>query len=106
MNHAQSRKSSINPQTVLQKSLNSLDFQQQKSGKAVSSSLNRNHSGLRSRDKLPEIGLGTKLQMYSQRIERNIHSGMNKLDKATMSDIYHVSEYCSDIQKNMQLVEK
>lgn len=30
---------------------------------------------------------------------------MSKFDKATLSDIYHVSEYCGDIQRDMQRKE-
>jgi hypothetical protein len=41
--------------------------------------------------------------MYNQRIERNIIQGISKVDKTTLSNIYHVSEYCSEIQRNMQL---
>ena len=68
------RKSSLNPtQNVLQKSLGSIDYQQQKMvGK--SSSLNRHPSGIRSRDKLPEIGLSMKINLYKKRVEQNILS--------------------------------
>lgn len=62
-NQANLRKSSLNPATtVLQKSLGSIEFQQQKK---QSTSLNRNTSDIRSRDKLPEIGLNTKIAMYN-----------------------------------------
>lgn len=40
--------------------------------------------------------------MYNQRVERHIHSQLNKIDKATLADIYHVSEYCAEIQHSMQ----
>jgi hypothetical protein len=40
--------------------------------------------------------------MWHQRIERNINSGISKVDKTTLSNIYHVSEYCSEIQRHMQ----
>lgn len=43
--------------------------------------------------------------MYNQRVERNIIANINKIDKATLSDIYHVSEYCADIQRDMQRKE-
>ena len=33
-------------------------------------------------------------------------SKVGKVDKATISDIYHVSHYCKDIQKHMQETEK
>lgn len=84
--------------------MGSIDYQQQLlAGK--SSSMNRHPSGIRSRDKLPEIGLSTKLNMYKKRVEQNILSNINKIDKATLTDIYHVSEYCADIQKHMQATE-
>ena len=44
--------------------------------------------------------------MYQQRIERNVHSTIAKVDKNTLSDIYHVSLYCADIQRHMQLTER
>ena len=31
---------------------------------------------------------------------------MSKIDKATLSDIYHVSIYCGDIQRHMQMTER
>ena len=59
------RKSSLNPQNGLQKSLNSLDFHQHKNqGSAMSNSLGRPTSSLRSRDKLPQIGFHTKMATY------------------------------------------
>jgi len=82
----------------LQKSLNSLDFQQHKShSSALSNSIGRQSSSLRSRDKLPTIGLHNKLQVYQQRIEDNVTSRVTNVDKGTLSDIYHVSLYCKDI---------
>jgi peptidyl-tRNA hydrolase len=62
--------------------------------------------GIRSKDKLPEIGLGTKQAMYQQRIERYVTSHISKVDRTTLTDIYHVSEYCAEIQLHMQSVEK
>ena len=52
------RKSSLNPQNAIQKSLNALDFQQNKNqgSNGLNNPLNRNPSG-RSREKLPEIGI-------------------------------------------------
>jgi cyclin B len=43
--------------------------------------------------------------MYNQRVERNIIANISKIDKSTLADIYHVSEYCADIQKDMQRKE-
>ena len=43
--------------------------------------------------------------MYNNRIEKNVVSSINKIDRATLSDIYHVSEYCADIQEHMQATE-
>jgi G2/mitotic-specific cyclin-B, other len=43
--------------------------------------------------------------MYNQRVERNIISNISKTDKTTLTDIYHVSEYCADIQQDMQRKE-
>lgn len=50
-----------------------------------------------SRDKLPGISLHQKLQMFSQRCENQIFSQIIKIDKHTLNDVYHVSEFCSDI---------
>lgn len=61
---------------------------------------------IRSREKLPEIGVSTKVAMSFQRYERNITSNISKVDKVTLTDIYHVSEYCAEIQLHMQLAEK
>ena len=72
----------------------------------MSSSLGRPSSSLRSRDKLPQIGFHTKLATYQQRIEHNVTSKVSKIDKATLSNIYHVSLYCKEIQQHMQLTEK
>ena len=60
---AQQRKSSLNPTAILsgnplQKSLNSIDFQQAKN--QGSKSVPRGAPEARSRDKLPQIGLNTK----------------------------------------------
>lgn len=44
--------------------------------------------------------------MFQLRIERNIISCVNKVDRATLSDIYHVSEYCNEIQSHMQQTER
>ena len=63
-------------------------------------------TGIRSRDKLPHIGLGTKQAMYQQRVERYVTSAMSKIDRATLADIYHVSEYCAEIQQHMQTSER
>ncbi len=52
---------------------------------------------IRSREKLPEIGLSTKIAMYQQRIERYVVGNIQKVDRNTISDIYHVSEYCAEI---------
>ena len=35
-----------------------------------------------------------------------MNSRVTKVDKATLSDIYHVSHYCKDIQEHMQATEK
>ena len=43
--------------------------------------------------------------MYNNRVEKNVVSNINKVDKATLSDIYHVSEYCAEIQAHMQQTE-
>lgn len=55
---------------------------------------------------MPEIGVSTKVAMSFQRYERNITSNISKVDKVTLTDIYHVSEYCAEIQLHMQLAEK
>ena len=44
--------------------------------------------------------------MYKQRIERYVTGQVSVVDKHTLSDIYHVSLYCADIQRHMQLTER
>lgn len=44
--------------------------------------------------------------MYQQRIERYVLGNIQKIDRVTLSDIYHVSEYCAEIQTNMQQTER
>lgn len=39
--------------------------------------------------------------MYQQRIERYVVGNIQKVDRNTISDIYHVSEYCAEIQSHM-----
>jgi len=41
--------------------------------------------------------------MWSQRYDRFINNHVQKVDKSTLSNIYHVSEYCREIERNMQL---
>ena len=89
----------------MQKSLNSLDFQQHKGSGHNSSSVDRPSSSLRSRDKLPEIGNSNKLATFSQRVRINVMGPMNKIDRNTYMDIYHVSIYCAHIQAHMQATE-
>lgn len=91
----------------MQKSLNSIDFQQVKNqgSKSVPRGVPEG-TGIRSRDKLPHIGLNTKQAMYQQRVERYVTAAMSKIDRATLADIYHVSEYCAEIQQHMQASER
>jgi hypothetical protein len=35
--------------------------------------------------------------MFQTRVERFVHQNIAKVDRATLADIYHVSEYVSDI---------
>ncbi len=44
--------------------------------------------------------------MYQQRIERYVLGNIQKIDRVTLSDIYHVSEYCAEIQTHMQQTER
>ena len=44
--------------------------------------------------------------MYQQRVERYVTSHISKVDRTTLTDIYHVSEYCAEIQLHMQNVER
>ena len=67
----------------------------------MSSSVGRPSSSLRSRDKLPQIGFNTKMRTLQQRIEQNVLSKVSKVDKSTLTDIYHVSLYCKEIQEHM-----
>lgn len=50
-------------------------------------------------------GVQSKHQIWQQRIERNIHAQIAKLDRDTLGNIYHVSEFCDDIQRHMQATE-
>lgn len=59
-----------------------------------------------SRDKLPGISLQQKLQMFSQRCENQIFSQVSKLDKATLSNVQQVSEFCAEIHESMLEREK
>lgn len=59
-----------------------------------------------SREKLPGITLHQKLQLFHQRCEKQIHSQISKHDKPTMNNVYHVSEFCSEIHHNMLKNEK
>lgn len=44
--------------------------------------------------------------MYQQRVERYVYGIIHKVDRCTLSDIYHVSEYCAEIQQHMQQTER
>lgn len=63
---------------------------------------NRNKSqvsGFRaSRDKLPGITTHQKLQMFDQRCQNQIFNLVKGVDRSTINNVYHVSEFCSDIQ--------
>jgi hypothetical protein len=59
-----------------------------------------------SREKLPGISLHQKLQMFTQRCENQIYAKVSKLDKPTLQNVQHVSEFCSEIHDNMLRSEK
>lgn len=65
-----------------------------------------NNATIRSRDKLPEIGLGTKRQMHKQRVDKHVISKISAVDMPTHTDIYQVAEFCSEIQQHMQNTER
>lgn len=44
--------------------------------------------------------------MYQQRVERYVIGNIHKVDRSTLSDIYHVSEYCAEITFHMQQSER
>ena len=44
--------------------------------------------------------------MFNQRCENQIFSQIQRMDRATLGNVYHVSEFCQDIHKNMLRVEK
>jgi len=46
------------------------------------------------------------MRTLQQRIEQNVLSKVSKVDKSTLTDIYHVSLYCKEIQEHMQATEK
>lgn len=58
-----------------------------------------------SREKLPCIPVHQKLQMFDQRCQNQIFSHIQRIDKATLNNVYQVSEYCQDIHTNMLLTE-
>lgn len=57
-------------------------------------------------EKLPEITIQQKIQMFHQRCERLVFKPLPKVDRLTIDSVYHVSEFCQSIQKNMLKVEK
>lgn len=57
-------------------------------------------------EKLPEITIQQKIQMFHQRCERLIFKTLPKIDRQTIDSVYHVSEFCQSIQQNMLKVEK
>ena len=66
----------------------------------------KNRTRASSREKLPGITLNSKLHMFDQRCQNQIFSHITKIDKATINNVYHVSEYCGEIHENMLEVEK
>ena len=44
--------------------------------------------------KLPEISMRQKLQMFHQRWEKQVVRHLPKHDRATLDNVYHVSEFC------------
>lgn len=69
-------------------------------------SMHHAKSVMHSTNKLPEIGLSTKQSMFMTRVERFVHSNISKVDRATLADIYHVSEYVGEITAHMQQTER
>lgn len=58
-----------------------------------------------SRERLPGISTHTKLQMHEQRCENQIFRHIRGVDRKTISNPHHVSEYCKEIHECMLLSE-
>ena len=44
--------------------------------------------------------------MFNQRWEKQVVRNLSKHDRHTLDNVYHVSEFCSEIQQNMLITEK
>lgn len=54
---------------------------------------------------LPGIHIGNKLQQMATNVETKIVRNLSRVDRATMNNMYHVSEYCRPIQISMLMSE-
>ena len=59
-----------------------------------------------SRDKLPGIAAHQKLHSFNMRCENLIFSQIGRVDRQSLSNVYHVAEFCGEIHKNMLKSEK
>ena len=58
------------------------------------------------RDTVPQVKKATSVkQLTQQRKERAIPQNISQIDRLTLADIYHVSEYCAEIEQHMQRTE-
>lgn len=68
--------------------------------------MNRTGSSNRaSKERLPEISVLQKQQMFMTRIEKFIIQKIPKFDAANIKNIFEVSEFAEDIHSNMKLSE-
>mmetsp|Transcript_15586 Transcript_15586/g.26327 ORF Transcript_15586/g.26327 Transcript_15586/m.26327 type:complete len:100 (+) Transcript_15586:264-563(+) len=69
-------------------------------------SISKQSSKSTSVQKLPEISLRQKIQMFHQRWEKQVVRHLPKYDRSTIENVYQVSEFCPAIQLNMLQQEK
>jgi len=71
--------------------------QESQSCKAVRRSSSSIRSNKSSRDRLKEIGVDTKQQMFRQRVEKQIVQKLQKVDRQSLRNIFEVSEFAAEI---------
>lgn len=54
-----------------------------------------------SREKLPGITVPQKLQLFHQRVEKQVYGQISRQDRHTTGNVYHVTEFCNEIHQNM-----
>eukprot|EP00347_Sterkiella_histriomuscorum_P012476 403368431 len=75
------------------------------SGRQNHSLLRQNSSNRASKERLPEIPVVQKQQMFMNRVDKFIIQKLPKFDAANIKNIYEVSEFAEDIHTNMKLSE-